>query len=592
MKPRLPRLVRLVNSYLRLFDPRVSQNVEFMERTRLKGKHLGLMRKEVERITERRKARAGFTLVEMLVAVGLVLLMMSLFATIFQMATQTMQTQKGMAENDQKVRLVLTVLRGDLNAEPNEKTDTTKLRPYRTFRKMTPYTAGEDLTTGIGPTDRQGYFYLREGNPDDATDDMLQLTVQYPAGASERFWGAARYQLLDTGASPEPNPLNQPVFDDSDGNNNAAQSRMAEVSYFVRAGTLYRRVLLIREPAFPVVVGSGTPTDSGGTSLQTTEYETGAAGTRNFYTDFDFAAFYDITGTPGPRWHGSDNLSPTDTFSIGKPSFRFGFNHATGLPREFIGADYIGRFTQRETSFTFTDTATTGATSFGYPGRVVATTAPNPYDTATTLTYANGVVTDYENGTRIGEDVLMTGVTRFDIKVWDQAAGKGPDGVWGRAANSTGFDGDDDGDGTVDNEWERGWPGSDDGDWVDIGRTTAALVQTVGAVTYTNNHARGFYGSAAVTNAYFSPVGDRRWDSWNPQIDFVTTATMATPADGTPDPPPFGAAVVYPYVAAGPSRTPTPVTEGLKAIKITVTFFDRTTEQLRDVSLVQSLVYP
>src|SRR5262245_23723803 len=59
-------------------------------------------------------SRGGFTLVEMLVAVGLVVMMMTLFAQIFSMCTGTMATQKGISENDQRVRMVSTLLRGDL----------------------------------------------------------------------------------------------------------------------------------------------------------------------------------------------------------------------------------------------------------------------------------------------------------------------------------------------------------------------------------------------------------------------------------------------------------------------------------------------
>jgi len=47
--------------------------------------------------TDFRSRVAGFTLVEMLVAVALVLLMMSIFAQIFQMATGSLSQQRGIA---------------------------------------------------------------------------------------------------------------------------------------------------------------------------------------------------------------------------------------------------------------------------------------------------------------------------------------------------------------------------------------------------------------------------------------------------------------------------------------------------------------
>src|SRR5262249_10464362 len=97
---KLPRLARLVKSYLKIIH---APEIPFLEKTKLKGARLKQIEREVERLERR---RAGFTLVEMLVAVALVIIMMTLFATIFQMATGAMQKQKGLSENDQRVRLV------------------------------------------------------------------------------------------------------------------------------------------------------------------------------------------------------------------------------------------------------------------------------------------------------------------------------------------------------------------------------------------------------------------------------------------------------------------------------------------------------
>src|SRR5436190_1081952 len=142
--------------------------------------------------------RAAFTLIEMLVAVGLVVLMMTLFATIFQMATGAMSVQKGLAENDQRVRLVLTRLRNDLNgnkADPNDPN-----RPYRTFRNLVPYAPDETGQVG-GTTDRLGYFYISENDPNDDTDDVLAFTVQMPLSSPERFIGRAAIVFPDINGS-------------------------------------------------------------------------------------------------------------------------------------------------------------------------------------------------------------------------------------------------------------------------------------------------------------------------------------------------------------------------------------------------------
>src|SRR5262245_21137 len=111
---------------------------------------LSLRRHLAESRADKRRA---YTLVEMLVAVGLSLVLMTLFATIFQMATQAMTVQKGLAANDQKVRLVETLLRNDLNGDMYDKIDPTKPRTYRTFRNLIPFGAGENGQPKFNDTD-------------------------------------------------------------------------------------------------------------------------------------------------------------------------------------------------------------------------------------------------------------------------------------------------------------------------------------------------------------------------------------------------------------------------------------------------------
>ena len=313
-------------------------------------------------------ARGAFTLVEMLVAVGLVVLMMTLFATIFQIATGAMATQKGLAENDQRVRLVLTRLRNDLNGNTQDKNDPN--RPYRTFRNLVPY-GPDEIPPVAGFVDRLGYFYISENDPNDDTDDVLALTVSMPLTSPERFTGRAAVVFPNgTGSygpgnpTPGPNPYpppapatanvaatpgngqnywpNQPEFDDIQGTPNlAGSSAYAEVCYFLRRGTLYRRVMLIRQPNLspPSQAQDGNPTDSSLFALTlNTASDYGANGTRNFWTDFDYAAFFNgRIATPALRFHGAgstcvfSSLAPTGTvpfnpFVLGNPAYRFGFD--------------------------------------------------------------------------------------------------------------------------------------------------------------------------------------------------------------------------------------------------------------------------
>lgn len=108
--------------------------------------------------------RSGFTLVEMLVAVGLVLLIMLLFTQIFQIAAGTISVQQGIAQNDQQARLIHGLLRGDLEK--------------RTMRYVLPFAGNENTLTPAAKLDqRRGYFTYVENNPYDDTDDILQFTA-------------------------------------------------------------------------------------------------------------------------------------------------------------------------------------------------------------------------------------------------------------------------------------------------------------------------------------------------------------------------------------------------------------------------------
>jgi len=59
--------------------------------------------------------RRGFTLIEMLVSTALVMLIMLLFARIFEEAIGTVRAQRALIANDEKARAFTTTMRRDLN---------------------------------------------------------------------------------------------------------------------------------------------------------------------------------------------------------------------------------------------------------------------------------------------------------------------------------------------------------------------------------------------------------------------------------------------------------------------------------------------
>lgn len=181
--------------------------------------------------------RRGVTLVEMLVAVALLVLMMTVIVQVLIAATGAVSTQRVYQELDSSLRQLESMLRQDLS---------------NTTAKMTP---------GItSPTENRGYFeYIENSFADlqlEDTDDCLRFTVKAPEG--QVFTGRMYlYPVMglagftngyNTATSPPPN---MPV---------TITSQYAEVIYFVRAGNLYRRVLLVAPERQNAVVQTSSGT--------------------------------------------------------------------------------------------------------------------------------------------------------------------------------------------------------------------------------------------------------------------------------------------------------------------------------------------
>ena len=386
------------------------------------------------------KNRQGFTLIEMLVAAALVVLMMTIFAEVFQMASGSMTLQRTISENDQQVRTITTIMRGDLQK--------------RTFRTLVPFYPREDFNEsdqyGIPFDARQGYFYVSSNDINNSVDNLLQFTVdasiRTETSDETPFYGRAiaKYPPGYTPPAPPtpaPNPLslfpNQPDSDDGQIEpNSTASSNAAEVAYFVRNGTLYRRVVLLRQPLDTVGNGQSTsdviqPRTSNGSRYF------GPTTSMDYWDNFDLAA-YRSRQDDTPYFVGiSGNQNCLDNKTkdpaapqqpLGKSRYRFGFdnsysptmtgpvwNPSSGLSREFFGTAnelFLGRFTHEETS----------SIGFKYPcaGSVVA--GGNPFATTATFTDTNldGVVDSFSGGARVGQDILVTHVHAFDVELFDE----------------------------------------------------------------------------------------------------------------------------------------------------------------------------
>ena len=422
-------------------------------------------------------ARSAFTLVEMLVSVTLVLMMMTLFASIFQMATGSMGKQRSISEHDQRARSLTTLIRKDFQ--------------HRTSRYPFAYFPGEDSATSrTSFANRSGYFYLSTNDPNSGLDDLVQFTVnanilsEDPDGSP--FYGAT-VPLTDRRtdvAVPDRTSLainaNQPETDDGSINPNfAGSSPAAEVSYFVRKGNLYRRIVLIREPlAFAGQNLSPQPTARSGydyffgqpDTTDTATFDglfqpTGSAITNDFYRLFDYSAFAFVRqpgGLQQTRLMGIASLGNETAGGagdvLGFPTRRFGFNPFNGLSREhnvlptagFGVPRFLGRFTQAETStlnfnwpqatcrnepasatdVTVADSTQVLQVDMNQDGSLETTTNGNPFDVSgcpLSMNAGNGLVSGFDaamsgegrGGSRRMEDLLLANVHEMKIEIWD-----------------------------------------------------------------------------------------------------------------------------------------------------------------------------
>ena len=484
-------------------------------------------------------ARAGFTLVEMLVATALVVLMLVLFAQIFGDTVRIMRNQQALSQNDQKARAVDTVLRTDF-----EKATFRQVRDKGVYG-ITPLRANWP----VDAERQRGYFYISENDPEDPTDDVLQFTIDMRLTHRNPEISVLRGKATNIAGAD-----NEPENDDGIAGNFMGESPAAEVSYFLRGGNLYRRVNLLRKPKVPTATGApteypmqpGSGADGAALIFQGTGNPLYTAGTTRFWDDFDYSAWLrpqDINPPDGTDdtfqivFNGVDtlqNVAGATSFPIAVPWFRFGHRPALstggtriGFPVEhLLNADtavgFLGRFTHEETS----------SPAFVWPGGFPAPLTAHPLlrtnYTATNLASVSQIVTDYELGERAGEDLLLSGVESFDLEVWD-------DGFHEEDYNRDGL-------ADVDLDATNGVT-SLPGQWVSLGHDSyhpssgqtdnlsrlGWFRQSVGG-TYQNQsfaNANPYYGSRIPANAtdYVNQV----FDTWHPAIPAVGTNTGLPP---------------------------------------------------------------
>ena len=190
--------------------------------------------------------RKGYTLIEVMIAVTLTLILMYALAAIFGRVTSIMTQTQDILSMTNNLRAAKDRLREDLEnlTVPHLKAPTSKYGFFSYSEGL-----GNSFISLFGDTGilrpensrtftTYGNFDRRTPTPDNTvgdTDDILSFTVRAPAG--KWFRGRCFKELPETYSSDYEASI--------DDNIEMIESEYAEVIWFLRGTTLYRRVLLI-----------------------------------------------------------------------------------------------------------------------------------------------------------------------------------------------------------------------------------------------------------------------------------------------------------------------------------------------------------
>ena len=327
---------------------------------------------------------SGYTLIEIMVATALTLTMMAAVVQIFAMIGDSVSDSRAVLEMCDRLRSTSVRLTNDLSG-----VTVTMVPPRR-------------------PEDYEGYFVIFERNlpnykgylqpqacangactPDPSVgdyDDILMFTTR---GKGDPFVGRCASSQGGT-----------------------TKSNVAEVIWFVRGTTLYRRQLLVAP----------------GVNLQ-------GVSQPNFYKNYDLSV----------RWDSdSGQMVANSLGDLTRPECRFGYNPNPtfpGPPYTYNGWDELGMPTLCECSSSSWTSVGSGLPSVTVSAKngepFDAWNYPNPWKE---VDRATGHHTDYytsgspEAGQRVSEDVILTNVIGFDVKVWDPGAGMYVDLGYGGAS--------------------------------------------------------------------------------------------------------------------------------------------------------------
>lgn len=333
----------------------------------------------------------GYTLVEILVATALTLIMMGVAVQIFGLIGENVADSRATLEMADRARAAVALLRTDLAGV------TVTMLPPRRPETAEGYFEYKEGPMGVDPAAVPQAVNSDSGNTPDTTvgdfDDILMFTVR---SAGRPFVGRVLVKRAPlAGELPDGNDANGPYV-----LVRSAESDIAEVAWFVRGRTLYRRVLLVR-PQLDL-------------DLRTPARD--APAPPGFYHNYDLSI----------HWDGS-NLVANTLGDLTKRECRYAHDTTSGpnsFPFDARGWGQLGLPTLRECSHPNWNAGAMAPISVTPAPAIDFWNHPHPWDgvdkaTGTLLTYM---------GPRVAEDVVLTNVIGFDVKAWDPGAPVKSDG--------------------------------------------------------------------------------------------------------------------------------------------------------------------
>jgi type II secretory pathway component PulJ len=320
----------------------------------------------------RSRSAAGFTLIEILVAASLSLLLLGAVVAMFGAVGGAITDSRSMLEAADKLRLTAERLQMDLAGA------TATMNPPRKPENNEGYF--EIIEGPVGPLVAPSAVAVNTDNsnsPDPTVGDFDDILMFTTRSTGRPFVG----RCANVGSG-------------------TIQSDVAEVAWFVRGRTLHRRVLLVA----PSVSLSGV--------LAT-----------GFYANYDLSA-------RAVRGAGGNFLgyTPNTLGDLTRRECRFAHCAATGSNSQFPFDVRNWYWTVSGSSAQFPTLPTLNECSS--PGWIVDTAPTVPITSLSALDFwtnnPNYRVSDSAlagGGTRVADDIILTNVIGFDVKVWDPLAG-------------------------------------------------------------------------------------------------------------------------------------------------------------------------